>query len=29
VPTATVDLIREINGIERIKNLSKKEVSDI
>ena len=29
VPKATVDVINEINGLERIKNLSKKEVSDI
>ena len=29
VPNATVDLINEINGVERIKNLAKKEVSDI
>ena len=29
VPKATIDLIREINGIERIKNLSVKEVSEI
>ena len=29
VPKATVDVISEINGIERIKNLSVKEVSDI
>nr|WP_294998463.1 nicotinamide-nucleotide adenylyltransferase [uncultured Methanobrevibacter sp.] len=29
VPNATVDLINEINGVERIKNLSQKEVSDI
>ena len=29
VPDATVELIDEINGIERIRNLAKKEVSDI
>lgn len=29
VPNATVNLINEINGVERIKNLSVKEVSDI
>ncbi len=29
VPKATVDVISEINGIERIKNLSIKEISDI
>lgn len=29
VPKATVDLIHEINGVERIRNLSVKEVSDI
>lgn len=29
VPKATVDVIAEINGLERIKNLSQKEVSDI
>ena len=29
VPEATVDVINEINGIERIKNLSVKEISDI
>lgn len=29
VPKATVDVIAEINGLERIKNLSLKEVSDI
>lgn len=29
VPKATVDVIAEINGLERIKNLSIKEVSDI
>ena len=29
VPKATVDLIREINGVERLKNLSVKEISDL
>lgn len=29
VPKASVDLIREINGVERLKNLSVKEVSDL
>ena len=29
VPEATVNLLKEINGIERLKNLSVKEVSDI
>ena len=29
VPKATVDVINEINGLDIIKNLSKKEVSDI
>lgn len=29
VPDATVDVLDEINGIERIKNLSIKEISDI
>ena len=29
VPSATVDVIHEINGIERIRNLSVKEISDI
>lgn len=29
VPKATVETINEINGIERIKNLSKKEISEI
>jgi nicotinamide-nucleotide adenylyltransferase len=29
VPNATAELINEINGIERIKNLSVKEVSEI
>ena len=29
VPKATADVIAEINGIERIKNLSVKEISDI
>lgn len=29
VPKATVDVLNEINGVERIKNLSIKEVSDI
>ena len=29
VPESTVKLINEINGIERLKNLSKKEISDI
>ena len=29
VPKATVDLLNEINGIERLKNLSIKEISDI
>lgn len=29
VPEATVKLIHEINGIERLKNLSVKEISDI
>ena len=29
VPKATIDVINEINGIERIKNLSIKEISDI
>ena len=29
VPNATVELLREINGVERIKNLSMKEISDI
>ena len=28
VPNATVNLIKEINGVERIKNLSKKEISE-
>ena len=28
VPNATVKLIKEINGVERIKNLSKKEISE-
>lgn len=29
VPDATVELLREINGVERLKNLSVKEISDI
>ncbi|MEE1150690.1 nicotinamide-nucleotide adenylyltransferase [Methanobrevibacter sp. UBA212] len=29
VPKASVDLIREINGVDRLKNLSVKEVSDL
>ena len=29
VPSATVDVIHEINGTERIRNLSVKEISDI
>ncbi len=29
VPKATADVIEEINGIERIKNLSVKEISDL
>ena len=29
VPNATVELIGEINGVERLKNLSVKEVSDL
>lgn len=29
VPKATADLIAEINGVERIKNLSIKEISDV
>lgn len=29
VPEATVDVIAEINGVERLKNLSVKEISDI
>ena len=29
VPKATENLINEINGVERIKNLSKKEINDI
>ena len=29
VPNATVDLLNEINGIERLKNLAIKEISDI
>lgn len=29
VPQATADLLNEINGIERVKNLSVKEISDI
>jgi nicotinamide-nucleotide adenylyltransferase len=29
VPQATVDLLREINGVERLRNLSVKEISDI
>ena len=29
VPEATVKLIHEINGVERLKNLSVKEISDI
>lgn len=29
VPKATADLIAEINGVERLKNLSIKEISDI
>ena len=29
VPKATVDLIAEVNGVERLKNLSVKEISDI
>lgn len=29
VPKATVDVINEINGIERMKNLSIKEISDL
>lgn len=29
VPKATVNLISEINGVERLKNLSEKEISDI
>lgn len=29
VPNATVELVNEIKGIERIKNLSKKEISDM
>ena len=28
VPNATIDLMNEINGVERLKNLSKKEISD-
>ena len=29
VPQATVDLLKEINGVERLRNLSVKEISDI
>ena len=29
VPKATIELINEINGIERLKNLSKKEINEI
>lgn len=29
VPKATIDLMSEINGVERIKNLTKKEISDL
>lgn len=29
VPDATVELLREINGVERLRNLSVKEISDI
>ena len=29
VPNATIELLDEINGVERLKNLSQKEVSDI
>ncbi len=29
VPKATADVIREINGVERLKNLSIKEISDL
>lgn len=29
VPTATIDLIKEIDGVSRLKNLSVKEISDI
>lgn len=29
VPKATIDFMNEINGVERIKNLSKKEISDL
>jgi nicotinamide-nucleotide adenylyltransferase len=29
VPKASVDLIREINGVDRLKNLSVKEISDL
>ncbi|WP_292608154.1 nicotinamide-nucleotide adenylyltransferase [Methanobrevibacter sp. UBA188] len=29
VPKATADVLSEINGIERLKNLSEKEISDI
>ena len=29
VPNATIKVINEINGIERLKNLSIKEISDL
>ena len=29
VPRATVDLMKEINGLERLKNLAIKEISEI
>lgn len=29
VPTSTIDLIKEIDGVSRLKNLSVKEISDI
>ena len=29
VPQATIDVIKEINGVERLKNLAIKEISEI
>ena len=29
VPQATIDIIEEINGVERLKNLAIKEISEI
>lgn len=29
VPQATIDVIEEINGVERLKNLAIKEISEI